>query len=199
MAYGTREHPPEWYCGGKRRDGLPGGCRLRAGHGTSHLGYGRCKFHGGATPIKHGFYSKWVSQMLADRMADAEGLSFLEHAEQALVAQVGLIAEYMGRVEEGMPLSREDIDFMQKWLSRVTKSAEQVNKIRLQQAMTVAEARAMFEGWAQIVEKYIDDPDTKERLGRELRDYTRRGFGSRTMGAERGQDRRPALPSPEQR
>lgn len=33
-------------------------CKLRAGHDTDHPGVGRCKFHGGATPVKHGYYSK---------------------------------------------------------------------------------------------------------------------------------------------
>lgn len=34
-------------CGAKTRGGYP--CKLRAGHGTNHLGTGRCKFHGGAS------------------------------------------------------------------------------------------------------------------------------------------------------
>lgn len=36
-------------CGAKRRNG-EGTCRLIAGHGTTHPGYGRCKYHGGNTP-----------------------------------------------------------------------------------------------------------------------------------------------------
>jgi hypothetical protein len=35
-------------CGAKTRAGTP--CRLRAGHGTSHVGQGRCRRHGGASP-----------------------------------------------------------------------------------------------------------------------------------------------------
>ena len=31
-----------------------------AGHGTNHLGQGRCKYHGGCSPIKHGLYSTVV-------------------------------------------------------------------------------------------------------------------------------------------
>lgn len=34
-------------CGADRNGRI---CRLRAGHGTDHLGYGNCKFHGGLTP-----------------------------------------------------------------------------------------------------------------------------------------------------
>lgn len=37
-------------CGAKTRGGKP--CTQRAGHGTDHLGTGRCKFHGGCTPTQ---------------------------------------------------------------------------------------------------------------------------------------------------
>lgn len=42
-------------CGAKTKAGTP--CRREAGWGTDHPGQGRCKLHGGATPIKHGRYS----------------------------------------------------------------------------------------------------------------------------------------------
>lgn len=40
-------------CGATARSGAP--CRRYAGHGTSHPGIGRCRFHGGSTPnhVKH--------------------------------------------------------------------------------------------------------------------------------------------------
>lgn len=39
-------------CGAKTRAGTP--CRYVAGYKTDHVGQGRCRLHGGATPIKHG-------------------------------------------------------------------------------------------------------------------------------------------------
>lgn len=35
-------------CGAQRRTG--GTCKMAAGFGTNHLGFGRCKYHGGSTP-----------------------------------------------------------------------------------------------------------------------------------------------------
>lgn len=43
-------------CGAKTKSGKP--CRHFAGMRTDHPGEGRCWLHGGATPIKHGRYSK---------------------------------------------------------------------------------------------------------------------------------------------
>ncbi len=45
----TNDTDLEYFCGGKRRGGREGTCRRRAGSGTSHVGVGRCKVHGGAT------------------------------------------------------------------------------------------------------------------------------------------------------
>lgn len=42
-------------CGAKNRSGQP--CGQKAGWGTDHVGKGRCKLHGGLTPVKHGRYS----------------------------------------------------------------------------------------------------------------------------------------------
>lgn len=58
-------------CGAKTRSGTP--CKLMAGHGTNHLGQGRCKFHGGASAggvpgnknaVKTGEYETiWLDQL----------------------------------------------------------------------------------------------------------------------------------------
>jgi hypothetical protein len=45
-------------------------CRNVAGKGTDHLGEGRCRYHGGATPIKHGLYSKIRRRRLGQRIAE---------------------------------------------------------------------------------------------------------------------------------
>jgi len=59
------------YCRAKNRKGKP--CRLRAGWGTNHVGYGRCKLHGGKSPgapkgnknaLKHG---KYTAEAIAER------------------------------------------------------------------------------------------------------------------------------------
>lgn len=38
-------------CGAKRKESRGGGrCQLTAGHGTTHLGFGKCRYHGGNLP-----------------------------------------------------------------------------------------------------------------------------------------------------
>ena len=48
MIKGTKvEYDPEKHCGAKKKDGTP--CTQVKGHGTDHLGSGRCRLHGGAS------------------------------------------------------------------------------------------------------------------------------------------------------
>lgn len=44
----TAVDPVSSTCGAKNRQGKP--CKLPAGHGTSHVGEGRCRRHGGSSP-----------------------------------------------------------------------------------------------------------------------------------------------------
>lgn len=62
MAYDT--------CGARTRAGTP--CRRPAGWGTWHPGAGRCKLHGGSTPIRHGLRSKVRALTAADLEAQAD-------------------------------------------------------------------------------------------------------------------------------
>jgi hypothetical protein len=47
-------------------------CKNIAGKGTDHIGEGRCRLHGGATPIKHGLYSRVRRTRLGKRIAEIE-------------------------------------------------------------------------------------------------------------------------------
>lgn len=53
-------YDPDKHCGAKTSDKTNDGspCTHVKGYGTAHVGVGRCRFHGGATPIKHGRYSQ---------------------------------------------------------------------------------------------------------------------------------------------
>jgi len=54
------------HCGARKRQPRHPGetCARPAGWGTWHVGYGRCKLHGGATPYRTGRYSSVVRQFI---------------------------------------------------------------------------------------------------------------------------------------
>jgi hypothetical protein len=53
-------------CGAKKRGESGGQCARPAGWGTDHPGTGRCKLHGGATPVGHGMRSTVHTTRLSD-------------------------------------------------------------------------------------------------------------------------------------
>lgn len=71
--------PTKPRCGAKTRAG--GTCQLAAGFRTDHPGEGRCRFHGGATPVKHGRYSSIkrprIKQLLEEYEKDPEPMNLL--------------------------------------------------------------------------------------------------------------------------
>ena len=85
-------------CGAKTRKG--GVCKNKAGKGTDHPGEGRCKFHGGATPIKTGRYSKInrprIKELLEEFANDKEPFELLPEV-QLLRA---LVQDYIERYDE---------------------------------------------------------------------------------------------------
>lgn len=74
-------------CGAKTRAGTR--CKKLAGSGTSHLGTGKCKLHGGASSgapkgntntVKHGIYSRVISKEDLNDAYDMEGSLHIELA-----------------------------------------------------------------------------------------------------------------------
>lgn len=57
-------------CGAATRSG--GTCKKQAGWGTEHLGEGKCRLHGGATPIRHGRYSKITRPRIRELLDEYE-------------------------------------------------------------------------------------------------------------------------------
>jgi len=71
-----------------------------AGWGTDHLGQGRCKLHGGATPIKHGRYSlirrDGIRELIEQHEKDPDPLNILPE----LAAARALFQDFIERYDE---------------------------------------------------------------------------------------------------
>lgn len=107
--YLRKPEPPQYYlgrgegvskhCGARKKQG-PGLCARPAGWGTDHPGEGRCKLHGGATPVKHGRYSALRREALRDLIekheADPDPLNVLPE----LAAARALFQDFIERYDE---------------------------------------------------------------------------------------------------
>ena len=85
-------------CGAKTRSG--GRCKKTAGWGTDHTGQGKCRLHGGATPIKSGRYSTikraGVRQLIEHHAGDADPLDVLPEIAAARALFQDFVERYDG-------------------------------------------------------------------------------------------------------
>jgi len=148
-------------CGAKTRAGGGHPCRRVAGHGTNHLGMGRCKYHGGATPILHGLYSKVVPanrlNSYQEALASSDPKSMLEH----LALLDGVIMPAALERGEGVPsgpgqpdpldLQLKAIDIKSKVVKRL-HDMEDGEKIKF----TKAELKMLVMQVVAIVAEFVD-------------------------------------------
>jgi hypothetical protein len=87
-------------CAARKRSG--GRCRRPAGHGTEHLGIGRCSLHGGSTPAQ----MERARRDLALREVAVMGARLEIEPTQALLECVYRAAGHAGKVES---LSEDEV------------------------------------------------------------------------------------------
>lgn len=146
--------PPNWFCRGwnSKREKY---CRARSGAGTDHPGVGRCRNHGGKTPIIHGRYSEVPRGALAeihDQLeleSDEEKMNILPEATmlRALASNfVEQFEDFMHGVMRFNELEREEAieekrkpmyispPSIQDVSTAITRAAEIVDKVHKQRS-----------------------------------------------------------------
>lgn len=150
---------------GKFRDGHP--CLRVAGHGTNHLGSGRCKYHGGSSPIRHGLYSKVVpNEMKASylaALADQDPRSMREH----LALLDGVILPAALARGENQPLIAGQSDPLQIQLQAIETRSKVVRRLAaIEQsgkiAFTPAELRMLIVQIVSVVAEFVDATTLKK-------------------------------------
>lgn len=157
----------------------------KAGWGTDHVGQGKCKLHGGATPRKHGRYSKIKSEALRDLIehhaADEKPLDILPE----LAACRGLFQDFIERYndwrdallawhqsyseedgKESRPRQILDVTDAYRLLSEVTKIVERIEKIEAQNAVSRRDLMRIMEEMGRYVERHV----TNRKIRNKIRD-----------------------------
>jgi hypothetical protein len=171
------------YCGARTRPGAKNkSCRRPAGWGTAHVGHGRCKLHGGSTPIRSGRYSSvkredlrvLIEQFQADpdpldilpELAAARALfqDFIERHDSWRAALLAWHESFESDNRPAKPRQLLDIGDAYRILGEVTKTAERIERIRSQNAISRPDLYRVFSELWRIVERHIDDPGTRKAV-----------------------------------
>lgn len=130
---------------------------------------GRCKLHGGKSlrgadvnTFKHGRYSKYAGALT--EKIDAVSLDNALDLIPELQIQRALFADYMSRFKPGVSLTAGDIQMLMQWGSEIGRMVERIVKMRNETALTGAELTLLAARIADVVSKYIDDPEKQREF-----------------------------------
>ncbi|NLA83026.1 MAG: hypothetical protein GX854_00550 [Clostridiales bacterium] len=158
-------------CGAKTKgSGEP--CQRPAGWGTDHPGVGKCKLHGGASPVKHGLYSKYTSHRLADMVDKLSNDEELLDLRKTIALQQALILNILDQIKKGKlqlneKLSRTLNDIADKLGRNIERrqKVEEGEKYILQ----VDEVQRIINQVILIIKEEVKDSEVVQRIGRRLK------------------------------
>jgi len=163
--------PQGYYCGARTRtesNGSDGTCTQRAGWGTDHPGIGRCKLHGGASPVKHGLYSAVTNHRLSDRLAQLrEDEERLLDLREQIALQTAVIQEYLAGLTESETLAAEEAKTLAGLVETVSRNIERFHKVEQGGVLGAADLQIVINQFVAIVSAETDQ-ETAAKIGRRL-------------------------------
>jgi hypothetical protein len=145
-------------CGAKTRSGSP--CKKPGGWATDHVGTGRCKLHGGASPggpLKHGRYSIKRAG-LEEKIRQFENDPAAGDLTSELALMRALLQNYLERFEDGIPLPADSIRHIFEMIEAVGRLVERIAKILATTALTQAELQLLQAALIHALPEYIPEP-----------------------------------------
>lgn len=168
-------------CGAKTRAGSP--CRLPAGWGTDHVGEGRCKLHGGASPrgvdsphFKHGARSKyfdpssiigfdeWREQIGPALELEEDLLAMMYIARQALLKREPVTV----MTGSGPVQIKPGPDYLTRCMERMARAAEKLwqkrDGITIRHEFTDRDMEERLETIGAAIAEHVSDPQEREAV-----------------------------------
>lgn len=140
-------------------------------------GYSVCRMHGAGSPSKGTVSGRPVTTgrySLAHRrkLADKQG-KFLNDAKpwdlsDELALMRALLQEYLERYDDNAKLPAQEIDRIFAMIETVSRLVERITKIINTTALTQIEVQYLQARLADLLNKYVADPDDRKRFLAEL-------------------------------
>jgi hypothetical protein len=153
-------------------------CSKSAGYKTTHVGTGPCHLHGGGNlvPIKTGGSAYVTKSRLSDKIntylnEDAEKQYDLTKELAAMRATLDEFLDVMSSpygTEQEKQKYGNDIIRLSMLVTTIGTLVEKISKINSRNTLTAAQALFIKAIVADILIKYVKDPDARERAVREL-------------------------------
>jgi hypothetical protein len=161
------------HCGARTSHG--GKCHQWPGWGTEHVGSGKCKLHGGATPVKHGRYSTIARSSIQQRLSelkapDADPLDLVEDLYLLRALTIDYIQRYDDFTEALLawhtsflteetarkPRQLLDVASASKLIVDCSRLIDTIHKIRAQQTISLETFKRLMEQMGITVARHVD-------------------------------------------
>lgn len=164
------------FCGARKKTG-EGHCTQPAGWGTDHPGDGKCKLHGGASPIKTGRYSKIKRPRIQDLVEHLESdpdplnllpevlmiralaIDYIERYDEFSEALLGWHESFNER-ENPKPRKILDLADASRLLERVARVVDLIQKHQKEGAISIETVHRLMENMGLAVAKHVADTKT---------------------------------------
>lgn len=155
-------------CGAKTRGNTA--CNRPSGWGTKHVGVGKCKLHGGASPIKHGLYSKYAKHTLAATVQSLLDEPELVNLREQIAFKQALILGRLDQLQRGM--TQDDMRLMAEISEKVARDIERLNKIEHgdKYVLQIAEVQAVVQQITLIIHQEVSDERVVQRVANRLQE-----------------------------
>lgn len=114
-------------------------------------GKDKCRFHGGATPIKHGLHSKYAQGTLRGRIEAAQKDPELLNLERVIAVGQGLMDHALEQTNDAPAVDAERVDALRKLCETVGKLI-----VSRRKNVEAAENMVPLEVVGLIIDKFVD-------------------------------------------
>lgn len=167
-------HKKEALCFRKLKNNPEMRCTHPAGYMTDHPGTGACKYHGGATKrptISTGMHAVKTRKRLQEKIdtylnkSRDELLDLTEHlaATRAIFDDFILAFPETNSEEYGLWFNR-----FNSLISTIGTLVEKISRVESRNTLTAAQVLYLRATMIDVLMKYLPDPDTRERVVKEL-------------------------------
>lgn len=169
-------------CGAKTRAPDRHGCRRPAGWGTDHLGWGRCRLHGGASPSGKVYAARLQAEAEGARLGlvlEVDPAEALAAIVNLLAGQVEVLNRQVAKIDAGEIVTREQLHptlralngVLEQW-GRAAKSASDAGvaerRVELDEAVVARLADAVHAALAEVALSAKQEEQLREAVTRHL-------------------------------
>jgi len=140
-------------------------CKAQAVNGKD-----KCYHHGGATPVKHGLYSKYAKTQLAGLITELRDNPDLTNIKEHVAFMFALLLKKLENMQE--IFTDEDLTQLATLSEKITKAIERWHKITFGEkyVLQVEEVQTIINQMTVIIKQEVKDPVVIERLSQRLQE-----------------------------